>query len=127
LKDFNQFCEFVVETAFETLGDELIHYGLKTKIIKVVGRSIAFQINFGKSRISHFKYTIYLPKGSLDLKLKLKLRGRKSKNSEAEEKEIDFKKEISPNHILDIEKEDIIYDVIEKYKNFIFESEAVIE
>ena len=127
LKDFIQFCEFVVETAFETLEDELIQYGIKSKIIKITGKSIAFQINFGKSRISHFKYIIYLPKGSLNLKLKLKLKGRKTKNSEAEEKEIDFKKEISPDRILDLEKEDIIQDVLEKYKNFVYESEAVLE
>jgi hypothetical protein len=127
LEDFNQFCEFVVETAFETLEDELIQYGIKSKIIKVAGKSIAFQINFSRSRISHFKYTIYFPKGSLNLKLKLKLRGRKTKNSDADEKEIDFKIETGPNRILDLEKEDIIQDVIEKYKNFVYESEAVRE
>jgi len=127
LKNFNQFCEFVVENAFETLQDELIQYSIKSKVIKVAGKSIAFQINFGKSRISRFKYIICLPKGSLDLRLKLKLRGRKTKTSEPEEKEIDFKKEISPDHILDLEKEDILHDVIEKYKNFVYEAEAVTE
>ncbi|MFW6123752.1 MAG: hypothetical protein ACOC5G_00870 [Acidobacteriota bacterium] len=127
LKDFNQFCEFVVEPAFENLEDELIQYGIKSKIIKIKGKSIAFQINFGKSRIGHFKYVISLPPGSLNLRLKLKLRGRRTKKSEAEEEEVDFMKEVNPNNILDLDKEEIIQDVIEKYRNFIYKSEAVRE
>ncbi len=127
VKDFNQFCEFVVEPGFENLEDEVIHYGVKSKITKTPGKSIAFQINFGKSRIINFQYMIYLPKGSLNLKLRLKLRGRKTKKSEAEEKETDFMEKIDPRHILDLEKEDIIQDVIEKYRSFVYESEAVIE
>jgi hypothetical protein len=127
LKDFNQFCEFVVEPAFESLEDELIQYGIKTKIIKIRGKSIAFQINFDKSRISNFKYIIYLPHGSLSLRLKLKLRGRRTKKSEAEEKELDFMEGTNPEDILDLDKEDVIQDVIEKYRNYIYESEAIIE
>jgi len=127
LNDFNQFCEFVVEPAFESLEDELIQYGIKSKIIKIKGKSIAFQINFGKSRICNFKYVIYLPKGSLSLRLKLKLKGRRTKKDPAEEKEADFMKETSPEDVLDLDKEEVIQDVIEKYRNFIYESEAVIE
>jgi len=127
LKDFNQVCEFVIEPAFESLEDELIQYGIKSKIIKIKGKSITFQINFGKSNISNFKYMIYLPKGSLNLKLKLKLRGRRTKKSESEERETDFMTEVSPENILDLDKEEVIQDIIEKYRNFVYESEAVIE
>lgn len=127
INDFNQFCEFVVEPAFESLEDELIQYGIKSKIIKIKGRSIAFQINFVKSRIGHFKYIIVLPKGSLSLKLKLRLRGRKTKKDPAEEKTMDFMKKTNPEDVLDLDKEEVIQDVIEKYRNFIYESEAVVE
>ena len=127
LKDFDQFCEFVVEPAFESLEDELIQYGIKSKIIKIKGKSIAFQINFGKSSISNFKYVIYLPKGSLNLRVKLKLRGRRTKKSEAKEEEVDFMEGIDPDDILDLDKEEIILDVIKKYRNFIYKSEAVME
>jgi len=102
LKSFSQFCEFVVEPAFENLEDELAQYGIKSKIIKIKNKSIAFQINFRKSKIGHFKYII-------------------------EEKEVRFMKEIDPNHILDLDKEEVIQDVIKKYRDFIYESEAVME
>jgi hypothetical protein len=125
LKDFDQFSEFVVEPAFESLEDELIQYGIKSKIIKIKGKSIAFQINFGKSSISNFKYIIYLPQGSLSFKLKLKLRGRRTKKSEAKEEDLDFMEGINSDEILDLDKEEVIQDVIEKYRNFIFKSEAV--
>jgi hypothetical protein len=127
LKSFSQFCEFVVEPAFENLEDELAQYGIKSKIIKIKNKSIAFQINFRKSKIGHFKYIILLPQGALNLRLKLKLRSRKTKRSDAEEKEVRFMKEIDPNHILDLDKEEVIQDVIKKYRDFIYESEAVME
>jgi hypothetical protein len=127
IKDFNQFCEFVVEPAYESLEDEFSQYGIKSRIIKIKDKSIAFQINFGKSRISQFKYILYLPQGSLKLRLKLKLRGRKTKKSEAEESIQDFMKETEPKNMLDMDKEQVIQDIIEKYRDFIYKSEAAVE
>ncbi|MBD3413569.1 MAG: hypothetical protein GF421_03940 [Candidatus Aminicenantes bacterium] len=127
LKDFNDFCEFVVEPAFENLEDELSQYEIASKIIKVQGRSIAFQINFSKSRISQFKYIIVLPQGSLKMRLKLTLRGRKTKKSEAKEATQDFMEGIDPFQMLDLDKEQVIQDIIEKYRDFIFKSIAAVE
>lgn len=122
IKNFDQFCEFVVEPAFESLSDELKNYRIQSKIKKSKGRSIAFQINFPKSKVEHFLYTILFPKNSLELQLKLLLKGRKDKNSPMEETKSRFMKDVAPSEILKLKKEDIIQDVIEHYRNFCFKS-----
>jgi len=40
---------------------------------------------------------------------------------------VDFMEGIDPDDILDLDKEEIILDVIKKYRNFIYKSEAVME
>ena len=121
---FNQFCEFIAESSFERLSEELKSYGLKSKVRKEKGKSIAFEANFPKSRVDHFHYVIRLPNNSLDLRLRLLIRGRKNKKSQLEEKEVPFMKHIKPSKALKLSKEELILDVIKHYKKFI--SEALI-
>jgi hypothetical protein len=122
IKNFDQFCEFVVEPAFESLAEELENYRIASKIKHDKGKSITFQINFAKSKVENFIYTIVFPKNSLELQLKLVIRGRKDINSPMQEMEDRFMKDVAPAEILKLKKEDLIQDVIEFYRNFCFKA-----
>jgi hypothetical protein len=119
---FNQFCEFIAESSFEGLSEELKIYGIKSKVRKEKGKSIAFEVNFPKSRVDHFHYLILLPNNALDLQLRLLIRGRKDKKSQIEEKEVPFMKGVKPSNVLKLSKEELILDVIKHYKKFISEA-----
>ncbi len=121
---FNQFCEFIAESSFESLSEELKNYGIKSKVRKEKGKFIAFEVNFPKSRVDNFHYVIRLPHNALDLRLRLLIRARKDKKSQIEEKEVPFMKHIKPSNVLKLSKEELILDVIKQYKKFI--SEALI-
>ncbi|NIM91074.1 MAG: hypothetical protein GTO17_09015 [Candidatus Aminicenantes bacterium] len=121
---FNQFCEFIAESSFEGLSEELRSYGIKSKIRREKGKSIAFEVNFPQSRVDNFHYVIRLPNNAVDLKLRLLIRGRKDKKSQIEEKEVPFMEHIKPSDVLKLPKEELILDVIKQYKKFI--SEALI-
>jgi len=122
IKNFDQFCEFVVEPAFESLGEELENYRITSKIKRDKGKSITFQINFPRSKVENFLYIIRFPKNSLELQLKLIIRVRKDINSSMEETEVQFMKDIAPAEILKLKKEDLIQDIIEHYRNFSFKA-----
>jgi len=122
IKNFDQFCEFVAEPSFESLGEELENYRITSKIKKDRGRSITFQINFPKSKVENFLYTIVFPKNSLELQLKLQIRGRKDIHSPMQETEERFMKDTAPSEILKLNHEDLIMDVIEHYRNFCFKA-----
>jgi len=124
LDNFNHFCEFVVEPAFEALSEELQQFRIKTKLIKVKGRSIAIQINYANSRIDNFRYIISLPKKSFELKLWLKIKGRKDMKSPCQEKVEPFMKDVKFSDILNLDQNDLILDIIEHYRNFNFDALA---
>ncbi len=127
LEDFSQFCEFVVEPAFESLEDQLREYGVRSKIIRVKGRSISFIIYYGKSRIDHFRYILELPKKAVEMRLRLRIKGRKRKQDASEEETRKFLPEITPEQIMKLDKNILIMDVIEHYRDFIFSSEAAMD
>jgi hypothetical protein len=120
LKDFDQFCEFIAEPAFESLIEELQKQRIKSKYRKSKKKSIDFQINFPGSRIDQFHYIIHLPKNSIELRPRLLTKGRKSKEGRLETTERAFLEESKPEELLKLPKEKVIIDVIEHYKNFIF-------
>ncbi len=122
LDDFSQFCEFIVEPAFESLTEALKELGISSKSKRTKGKSVAFQINFPRSRIDNFHYIVYLPKNSLELRLKLKIRRRKNSRSEVDEKEYRFMENVRPADILKLKKEDVIQDIIQLYRRAIFEA-----
>jgi len=122
LEKFEQFCEFVVEPAFESLKQELKQHKISSKFMKAKGESIAFQINFPKSRVDNFHYIISLPKNSVELKLKLKLQGRKNKKGLLKEREELFMDNLRASDILNLQQEQIIKDIIAYYRSFIFEA-----
>ncbi|MDI6699425.1 MAG: hypothetical protein QME85_10920 [Candidatus Saccharicenans sp.] len=115
---FDQFCEFIVEPAFEALEQALEPRGIKVRYDRRKNRQIHIQINFPDSKIDNFHYTIMLPQNSLELKLLLKTAGRKNKKARLEEKEGAFLPEVRPEDVLKLSKEDIIRDIIQKLKEF---------
>lgn len=122
LDDFDQFCEFIAEPAFESLSTELKGFGIKTKTRRVGGKSITFMINFPGSRIDNFHYAICLPKNSIQLRLTLRIRGRKTRKNTLEEKMLPFMDGINPAGVLKLKKEDIIIDAIRRYRHYVLES-----
>ncbi|MBC7364191.1 MAG: hypothetical protein H5U07_06580 [Candidatus Aminicenantes bacterium] len=115
---FAQFCEFIVEPAFEALEKELKDRKIKIKYFKEKYKFIHLQINFPDSRVDNFHYRIVLPKNSLELKLVQKIAGRKDKKSPLQKKEGPFMPEVKPGEILKLSKEDILMDVINRLKEF---------
>jgi hypothetical protein len=122
LDDFDQFCEFIAEPAFEILSTELKKYGIRSKSRRVNGRSNTFLINFSGSRIDNFHYAICLPKNSIQLRLTLRIRGRKTQKNALEEKKLPFMDGMNPESVLKLKKEDIIIDIIRRYRQFVLES-----
>ena len=124
LKDFDQFCEFIAEPAFESLSEEFRKQKIKSKYKRSKKKSIDFQMNFPGSRIDQFHYIIYLPKNSIELKPRLLIKGRRGKEGRLETTEKSFLEEIKPEGLLKLAKEKVITDVIENYEYFIFENTA---
>ncbi len=122
LDDFDQFCEFIAEPAFENLSAELKEFGIRSKTQRARGTSITILINFPGSRIDNFHYSICLPKNSVELRLTLRLKGRKSRRDVMEERHVPFMDGITPGAVLKLKKEDIISDIIRYYRDFVLES-----
>ncbi|MGQ9800054.1 MAG: hypothetical protein ACUVRL_00080 [Candidatus Saccharicenans sp.] len=115
---FNQFCEFIVEPAFEALEQALESRLIRVKYDRQKNNFIHLQINFPSSKIDNFHYTIILPPNSLELRLQLKTAGRKNKKAPLVERERPFLPEVKPEEVLKLGKEDIIIDIIQKLKEF---------
>ncbi len=122
IENFKQFCEFIAEPAFESLAEELKSYGVKAGFKKSKENIISFKINFPRSRCDNFHYIISLPKNSVDMRLKLMIKGRRKKNSDLEERIEPFMKDIPTSSILKLDKEELIQDIIEHYKNFTYKA-----
>lgn len=122
LDDFDQFCEFIVEPAFESLSEALDHFDITSKSKRAKGKSVTFLISFPGSRIDNFLYSICLPKNSVEMRLTLRIGGRKNKKNIMEEKTSAFMDSINPAGVLKLKKEDVIVDIIRHYRDFVLES-----
>ena len=118
VESFDQFCEFIAEPAFDSLAEEMKEYEVKVRFRKEKGRAIYCDLTFPGSRIDNFHYRIVLPRNSVQLKLRLVLKGRKCKSAPLEEKTDDFMKGLAPAALIKLVKEDLIRDIIERYKFF---------
>lgn len=121
-ENFAQFCEFIAEPAFEALEDALRDYGLKTWYKKEGSNLIRFEISFPRSREVQFSYGIYLPPNSIQMKLKLIIRGRQEKGSPFREQVETFMANIAPESVLGISKEELMEDILIRYRDFMIES-----
>ncbi len=121
LDNFDQFCEFIAEPAFENLVDELKIYKIKAKF-KRKRDSIHFMMNFYRSNVDDFHYIVSLPKNSIELKMKLTIIGRANKKSPLVEKESQFMEDVSSSEVLKLRLEDLIKDVLDQYRKFKYEA-----
>ncbi len=119
-ENFKQFCEFIAEPAFEALAEELKEHGIKAKQWILRGKSISLRLQFPRSKAENFQYSISMPKNSMELKLRLSVKGRKTPQSPWEEKEEPFIEKVPADKVMKITQEELLADVIEHYKNFIY-------
>jgi len=117
-ESFDQFCEFIAEPAFDSLEEEMKEYGIKVRFRKEKGRVFHFSISYPGSRIDNFQYRIILPRNSFQLKLGLVIKWRKASNAPFEEVRDEFMRDVAPSVVLKLAKEDLIRDIIERYKFF---------
>jgi hypothetical protein len=117
-EDFQQFCEFIAEPAFESLRLELKKHGIKASCGRVKKRAVYFRMNFAGSRLDNFYYFLSLPQNAVEMRLKLLVRGRKSSKAELEDRESAFMPGLSSAEIMQLERESLILDVISRYQEF---------
>jgi hypothetical protein len=120
-ENFKQFCEFIAEPAFEALGEEIRTYGVRTKTWSIRGRSISLRLNSRGSQLDGFDYTISLPRNAVEMKLRLSLRARRTPKGPLKQKEEVFMPGVPPDRMMKVTKEDLIADIIERYKNISLE------
>lgn len=115
---FDQFWEFIAEPAFESLREEMKGRGIRIAWRKESGRKIHLQMTFPGSKSDNFHYEIFLPANSYELRLRLMVSGRKVVNGPLMEIQGPFLDGIPPMEVLKISKEDLLQDIIERYKDF---------
>jgi hypothetical protein len=119
---FAQFCEFIVEPAFEALADEIASYRVKARFQRTKGRDIRLSLTFPGSKDEQFQYRIFIPKNSVELRLGLMTKARKNLRSDYKTAEETFMPDLAPAEVLKLSKEDVILDVLEHYRNFSYEA-----
>jgi hypothetical protein len=118
--NFKQFCEFIAEPAFEALAEEMKGYKVKCKYWTQKGKSTGIQFNFPGGTVDSFHYVISLPKNSVQLKLRLQIKGRKSPKAPLEESEEAFMEKVTPDRVLKISKEELLNDIVERFRNYTY-------
>jgi len=117
---FEQFCEFIVEPAFEALAEEIASFGVKVRFQKSKGRDIRVSLSFPGSKDEQFQYKIVLPKNSVELRLALQTKGRKNLKTDYAIEEGEFMPGMSPAMVLKVAKETIILDLLAHYRDYIY-------
>jgi len=119
---FEQFCEFIVEPAFEALVDEISSYGVKGRFQKTKGRDIRISLSFPGSKDEQFQYRISIPRYSVELRLALTTKGRKNLKADYKTAQEIYMPHLSPAEVLKLTRDDVILDVLEHYRNFSYEA-----
>jgi hypothetical protein len=119
-ENFKQFCEFIAETAFEALTEEMKEYKIKAKFWTETGKSTGIKLDYPNARVPSFHYIISLPQNSVEMKLRLQVKGRTSAEGVSQDMEKPFMEGVSPDRVLKIGKEELLDDIIEHFKNYIF-------
>jgi hypothetical protein len=121
-QNFTQFCEFIAEPAFESLVEEMKQYKIKCKFWTLRGKSTGIRFDFAGSGVDSFQYIVTLPKNSVQMKLRLQIRGRKSAKAPLDEIEEFFMERIPPDKVMKISKEELLSDVVERFRNYTYEA-----
>jgi hypothetical protein len=116
-ENFMQFCEFIAEPAFEALAEEMKKYKIKCKFWTRKGKSAGIQFDFPNSGVDSFHYIISLPKNSVQMRLRLQIKGRKSSRAPLEESEEAFMEKVPPDRVMKIGKDELLNDIVERFRN----------
>lgn len=119
---FDQFCEFIVEPAFEALAEEIETYGVAARFQKLKGKSVRIVLCFPNSKDEQFRYRLGLPQNSIELKLVLVTEGRRNRKLDFIARTEQFRPDLKTEEILKLDKDDIILDLLERYRGFVYES-----
>ncbi len=117
---FEQFCEFIAEPAFEALAEELGSYKIRAEHVKTKGRSIRFVICFPGLKDEQFHYRISIPKNSIELRLKLQIKARKTPKADYATTDEDFMPGLFPFKVLRMDKDEVIADVVKHFTSFCY-------
>ena len=120
LEHFDQFSEFIAETAFEALEEELKGRGVRVRYEKRQGRSVRISFDFPRSKTDQFHYIIRLPRNSVELRLELEIRTRKNPRTVLAVSGHEFMPGLEPAEIMKISKEELLLDILERYRNFVY-------
>ncbi|MBN2198459.1 MAG: hypothetical protein JW747_01265 [Candidatus Aminicenantes bacterium] len=118
LDNFQQFCEFIAEPAFESLRLEFRRHRIKTSYGRLKKRAVYFRVNFRRSRADNFYYVLILPANAVEMRLRLLLRGRRAPHAALEDREEAFLPLLAPSEVMKIDREALILDVITRYQEF---------
>jgi hypothetical protein len=119
-ENFIQFCEFIAEPAFEALVEEMKQYKIKCKYGTRKGKSTGIEFDFAGSSVDRFHYIISLPRNSVQMKLRLQIKGRKTPQAPLEESEESFMDKVPPEKVMKIGKEDLLNDIVERFRNYTY-------
>jgi len=117
---FDQFCEFIAEPAFEALTEELAEYRIRSEHVKIKGKSIRFVICFPGLKDEQFLYRISLPKNSVELRLRLQIRARKTPKAEYQTTDEDFMPGLFPFKVLRMDKDEVVADIVKHFTGFCY-------
>jgi hypothetical protein len=117
---FDQFCEFIAEPAFEALADELSQFKIRSTQVRAKGRSIRFAICFPGLKDEQFHYRISLPKNAVELRLKLEIKARPTPKAEYVTTDEDFMPGLFPFKVLRMDKDEVVADVVKHYTAFCY-------
>ena len=117
---FDQFCEFIAEPAFESLAEELDQRRIKSEQAVTKGRSIRFSICFPGLKEEQFQYRISLPKNAVELRLKLQVRARTTPKADYQTTDEDFMPGLFPFKVLRMDKDEVVADVVRHYCHFCY-------
>jgi hypothetical protein len=122
LGHFEQFCEFIAEPAAEDLAGELAEHGIRAGHRKVKDREFAFTVCFPGTKDEQFRYRLVLPPNSVELKLDLVVETRRTRRADFVSKTESFMPGLKTEEILKLDKSEIILDLLDRYKSFIYET-----
>jgi hypothetical protein len=117
---FDQFCEFIAEPAFEALTDELAEYKIRSTQARTKGRNIRFAICFPGLKEDQFHYRISLPRNSVELRLKLEIKARRTPKAEYDTIQEDFMPGLFPFKVLRMDKDEVVADIVRHYTGFCY-------
>lgn len=105
---FDQFCEFIAEPAFEDLIEGLEEIGCKARIFKNPQKWILIRVNFNFLQPVVFEYKLQLAPKAINLDLIQVIRYRLAKEKEWKEKSEPFQPELQESDLLKLEKNDLL-------------------